>query len=198
MNSLDAGNCFLCRNANEGDESQPLNPGAIEMAANVNLPAIKLIRYPGHDRMKKAIPYIDHFMYENGKMKCNLECKISSVDTLVLQVVMEKISVGQEQGLLVKIEEGWSGLSGDLLHRLRMLMFANSVTVHGNFDQYVKSIVNPSSDLTVPLCEREKENIVRNCENLSKRYNELPKDENTLKLLKCIDSKLTELIRSIS
>ena len=190
--------CFPSRQA-QGNENRLLNPGEIEMRQNVNQEAIaRLTPYPGHDEIKRKIPYIKHFMYENGKMKCNLECTIPSINTLVLQVVTEKISTEQQVEICGEIRRLVSHhLRGDLLHQLRTLMFNNWITVDDNFDQYVQTIVNPSSDAALVLeCERKVEDIETELKNLRERHKLLLEDEDTLELLESIYEDLREFISS--
>jgi hypothetical protein len=130
-----------------------------------------LILYPGHEAIENAIPYIESFKYENGKMICNLTCTISHIQTLEVFVEEGKIEEAKKVEISETIKTLWqqcrygSDLAGDLLHLIRMVKFKllngptfsqNHELLH-NFVEYVKSIVNSTANLNKDL-------IIRNCE----------------------------------
>ena len=92
----------------------------------------RLIPYPGHDVIQRAIPYIEHFGYINGEMSCNITCKDSNIKCLETCVEVGVSGVIENENEIWNcIIELWpqqpseSELSpqDDLLHLIRMVMF---------------------------------------------------------------------------
>ena len=112
-----------------------------------------LIPYPGHDAIINTIPYIDHFQYVDGEMKCNLECRYSAIKTLDRHVQQKTASVMEkEQEIKKEIRRLWSSHSpktavpnDDFLHLIRMVMYelkSFGVEAIKLFDEYVRTVVN--------------------------------------------------------
>jgi hypothetical protein len=88
---------------------------------------------PGHDEIKQAIPYIEHFWYSNGEMNSNIECKYPNVKNLGRHVedrIPEIIEIEAE--ICDKIGEILESTpQGDLLHLIRLMM----LEIKNNFDK---------------------------------------------------------------
>ena len=140
--------------------------------------------YPGHDEIKRAIPYIEYFRYHNGEITCNLECQYSCLEDLYISVQEKNIVNAMKETMSKEIKSLWlescgSNLSGDLLHLIRMMMFKlsedskffQSNLLH-DFLDYVKKAVSINIDIAVSefSCERSlqaMEKYIRNIRHAS-------------------------------
>jgi hypothetical protein len=159
-------------------------------------PSIGLILYPGHEAIENAIPYIESFKYENGKMICNFTRTISHIQNLEVLVEEGKIEEAKKVEISETINTLWqecqygSGLAGDLLHLIRMVKFklSNDPTFSQNkllhtFVKYVISIVNSAArlnkDLIIRNCERALQDMETHMMDLSGAQKHLKGDINT-------------------
>ena len=134
-----------------------------------------LIPYAGHDAIINAIPYIDHFQYVNGEMKCNLECRYSAIKTLERHVQRKTAGVMEkEQEIKEEIRILWSSHSpktvvpnNDFLHLIRMVMYelkSFGVEAIKLFDEYVQTVVknpvNYDKAFIIRTCTRTLEDLI--------------------------------------
>ena len=158
-----------------------------------------LIPYRGHDVIQRAIPYIEHFRYENGKMSCNIECIYSCIKNLET-LIMKGVPNETKDEIQAHIRNLWPQHpsesdqlpQGDLLHLIRMVMLKLLDSSHSNFfgvglDRFVenvKAIVNsPESfdeEVANERCDRAVGNLHLNIHYLQKdQFQSLLKDQRT-------------------
>ena len=140
-----------------------------------------LIPYPGHDAIINTIPYIDHFQYVDGEMKCNLECRYSAIKTLDRHVQQKTASVMEkEQEIKKEIRRLWSSHSpktavpnDDFLHLIRMVMYelkSFGVEAIKLFDEYVRTVVNDPVNcdkvIIIETCTRTLGDLISIAESL--------------------------------
>ncbi|CAB4043341.1 Hypothetical predicted protein [Paramuricea clavata] len=182
-----------------------------------------LVRYPGHGEIKKAIPYIEYFWYENGEMNCNIPCEYSNVENLKHHVV-DRIPeiMRKEDEIQREIRKLWactkmhhlhffSGTRSDLLHLIRLIILeikdedTNFDTDEKrqqleNFCAYVKkidcSLVSPEANKRA--CERKLDDIERYVKDLRTKSG-LLKSVETVGFLNSMEESLriftTEIFR---
>ena len=152
-----------------------------------------LTLYPGHDEMKRAIPYIEYFRYENGEMTCDLTCTFSCIEDLEICVDKGKIEPCTKVAILEEIKSLWlqscgSDLPGDLLHLIRILMFklSNDSTflpkkLLRNFVDYIKPVVTVNKEVVIYGCERALQDMKFHITNLrhGDRIKHLMEDKRT-------------------
>ncbi len=159
--------------------------------------------YPGHDVMQRAIPYIEHFRYENGKMSCNIECIYSCIKNLET-LIMKGVPDGKKEEIQTHIRNLWPPqpsesdqlTQSDLLHLIRMVMFklldnsrSNFFGVGlGRFVENVKAIVNSPENLNEEVvnrrCKRAMDDLQVHIQNLQNDHQSLLKDQRTSLFLK--------------
>ncbi|CAB4036641.1 Hypothetical predicted protein, partial [Paramuricea clavata] len=167
-----------------------------------------LIPYPGREAIENAIPYIESFKYENGKMICNLTCTISHIKNLEVAVEMGEIDkltnvkISEEINTLWKQSYG-SHLADDLLHLIRMIMFKllkDSTLSLQQFAQSVKNIVNSPAILKekviICCCQRASNDIKTNVMHLNGAQKHLLKDKSTQVILERHAEELRKFVQS--
>jgi hypothetical protein len=119
----------------------------------------ELMPYCGHEAIENAIPYIESFKYEYGKMTCDLMCADSCIKTFESCVEKENILEVTKVAISKEIKTLWeqyygSDLAGDLLHLIRMVMFKLSKDLKfsrseslRDFVQYVGHIANSAFEV---------------------------------------------------
>ena len=165
----------------------------IEMAVqpNANQKTSEVLEtYPGHNAIKTAIPYVENFRYRKGEMYCSVGFgRDYTTNNLMTLLVNGQLIQPVKVKILQEIKALWSGLSGDLLHQLRMILFKQEIDptcfskdLLGKFHEDVQPFANP--DLEIRQCQVFLYDIHDLVVKLLRDYKHLLKDKSTAIFLK--------------
>ena len=165
-----------------------------------------LLPYPGNECIKRKVPYVEWFEYENGEMKFKIGCPYSNLVNLE-QLVKEKDEniMRREEEIRAEIYDllGLTGSQDDpLLHLIRLVMLKIEMNEFERdeklpkFISYVQEIdcALVDSASIVLASERELEDIKTYLRQLRKKHKSVLQDEKTPQFMRNIATELARFI----
>ncbi|XP_028405976.1 uncharacterized protein LOC114528518 [Dendronephthya gigantea] len=182
----------------QGNQPDPDSPGQNGTASG---------NQPDFDRIRDAIPYIKSLRYENGKIRCDIECEFSNLKALGnFYEDLQPTITGRENEILEKIKELFGEnqpISNDLRHEIRKIMFNLSQSpnpellkpAYRELDEYVKDILNASENLNLKVEEMRSERALGDIQKMCKDHKWLLSEPDTREKLEKFCEDLDTFIK---